>query len=193
MMTSVGKLILSALCFLVALHVSAQGTELSLVNTMNLVANALTSRGVLSWTETLPDIFGASYKMNSSLTEVNADPSACSLSWKSIYTSSSDKLIETYLVRLESVSSTRVQPYAEYRQSESEQKVEVSPEIFVVEIKTEAPLTRNRELYHGNKLKSETKLPSDREARVVFADEQIAKKVADGISQAAKSCAGKTN
>jgi hypothetical protein len=180
--------ILTALWFSLVFHVSGQGTEPTLANTMNFVANALNSRGTISWTEALPDVFGARYTMTSSVSEVKGDSSACSLSWKSVYTSSDDKLVETYLVRLEMVSSARVQLYSEYRQSEANYKLEISPETYIVEMKADAPFARRRELYHKNKLKSETKLPSDREARIVFPDEQTANKVVDAIRQAAKSC-----
>lgn len=180
--------ILTALWLLLVLHVSAQGTKPTLVNTMNSIANALNSRGTVSWTETLPEIFGASYTVTSSLSEVNADSSACSLRWTTVYTSSDDKLVESFLVRLEIVSSARVQSLSEYRQSQAVQKIEVSPEIYVVEMKTDAPLARHREFYHKNKLKQEKELPSDREARIIFADEQAANKVVDGIREAARSC-----
>jgi hypothetical protein len=179
---------LTSLWFLLVLHATAQGTEPTLVNTMNSIANALNSRGTISWTEELTDVFGASYRMTSSLTDVNADSTACSLSWTSVYISSDDKLVENYVVRLAIVSSARVQKYSDFRQSESAYKLAVSPEMYIVEMKTDAPLARHRELYHKNKLKSETKLPSDREARIVFSDQQTANKVADGIRQAAKSC-----
>lgn len=183
-----GLCVLTVSWLLLVQPVLGQGTESTPANTINFIANALNSRGNISWTETMPEVFGASYTMTSSLTAVNADSSACSLSWTSVYTASKDKLIETYLVRFEMVSSVRVQPYSEYMKPEWEQKVEVSPETYVVVMNTDAPLERHRELYHNNKLKPETKLPSDREARIVFADEQTANKVADGIRQAAKSC-----
>lgn len=184
-----GKLgILIAPWCLLVLHVSAQVTEPTLVNTMNLIATSLNSRGTISWTESLPEVFGARYTIRSSLTGVNADSSACSLSWTGVYTASDDKLVETYLVRLETVSSARVQLLSEYRQSQSVQKLEISPEIYVVVMNTEAPLERHRELYHKSKLKPETKLPNDREARIAFSDEQTANKVADGIRQGAQFC-----
>lgn len=183
-----GLCVLTVSWLLLVHPVLGQGTESTLANTMNFIANALNNRGNISWTETMPEVFGASYTITSSLTAVNADSSACSLSWTSVYTSSEDKLVETDLVRLEMVSSVRVQPYSEYRKPEWVQKVEVSPETYVLVMKTDAPLARHRELYHKNKLKSETKLPSDREGTIVFADEQTADKVADGIRQAAKSC-----
>jgi len=84
--------------------------------------------------------------------------------------------------------SVRMQPYSTYLQSQTEYKFEVSPEIYIVEIKTDAPLERQRNFYHKNKLKSEAKPPSDRLARIVFADEQTANKVVDGIHQAANFC-----
>jgi hypothetical protein len=120
---------------------------------MTSIANALNDRGTISWTETLPEIFGASYRITSSLKDVSADSSPCSLKWTSVYTSSDDKLIETYLVRLEMVSSVRVQPLSEYKQSQAVQKLEVSPEFYVLVIKTDAPLESHRELSHKNKLK----------------------------------------
>jgi hypothetical protein len=180
--------ILTVFWFLPVFHVLGQGTDPTLVNTMNFIADALKSRGTISWTEELTDLFGARYTMTNTLSEAKADSSACSLSWTSVYTSSDDKLVETYLVKLDMVSSARAQPYSEYRQSEAEHKVEVSPETYVVEMKTDAPFVRHRELYHKSKLKTETKLPSDREARILFSDEQTANKVVDGIRQAAKSC-----
>jgi len=180
--------ILTALWLLFALRALAQGTEPTLVNTMNSMANALNSRGTISWTETFPGLLGISYTITSNLKEVNADSSACSLRWTSVYTSSDDKLVEAVLVRLEMLSGVRVQPYSEYLQSQTENKFEVSPAIYIVEMKADAPLERHRNLYHKNKLKSDTKPPSALVARIVFTDEQTANKVADGIRQAAKSC-----
>jgi hypothetical protein len=153
---------------------------------MNFIANALNSRGTISWTETIPDVFGASYTMNSSLTDVNADSSACSLKWTSVYTSSDDKLVETYLVNLGTVSSVGVEPYSQYRKSEFQFKFEVSPETYVLVMKTDAPPAGNRELYHKNKSKSKAKLPN--EARLLFLKEQTANTVGDRIRHAAKIC-----
>jgi hypothetical protein len=155
---------------------------------MKFIANTLNGRGTISWKEELPEVFGASYTITSNLRDVNADSSACSLGWTNVYTSSDDRLVETYWVRLELVSSVRVQPYSEYRRSDFQQKVDVSPETYVMAMKADAPLQRQRELFHKNKLKSEPKLPSDREARIVFSDEQTADKIMDSIRQAAKSC-----
>lgn len=126
--------------------------------------------------------------MTSRLKEVGADSSACSLKWTSVYTSSDDKLIETDLVRLEMVSSVRVQRLSEYRQTQVVQKLELSPEFYVLKIETDAPLARNREMCHKNKLKADTKPPSNREAMIVFADVQTANTVVESIRQAAKFC-----
>jgi hypothetical protein len=177
--------------FLLALQVSGQGTEPTLQDTMNLIANTLSGSGTISWTETVPDLFGASYTMNSSLTKVNADSSACSLSWASVYTSSESKVIETYSVNLATVSNVSVQPYSEYRKSDFRVKFEVSPESYVVVMKADAPLAGSRESYRNDKLKSQTKLPKDREARLLLSDEQTANKVGDGIRRVSKVCAAK--
>ena len=88
--------VLTAALFVLSLQVSGQGTEPPLLETMNFIANALNSRGTISWTETIPDVFGASYTINSSLTDVNANPSECSLKWTSVYTSSDDKMVGAY-------------------------------------------------------------------------------------------------
>ena len=178
--------ILTALWLLTALRLLAQGTEL--VNAMNSIANALNSRGTISWTESFPNLVGLSYTITSNLKEVNADSSACSLRWTSVYTSSDDKLVETNLVRLEMLSSVRVRPYSEYLQSQTQNKFDVSREIYIVEMQTDAPLERHRNLYHKNKLKPDSKPPNDRKAGIVFADEQNANKVVDAIRQAAQAC-----
>jgi hypothetical protein len=183
--------VLMAPWFLLALQVSGQGTEPTLQDTMNLIANTLSGSGTISWTETVPDLFGASYTMNSSLTKVNADSSACSLSWASVYTSSESKVIETYSVNLATVSNVSVQPYSEYRKSDFRVKFEVSPESYVVVMKADAPLAGSRESYRNDKLKSQTKLPKDREARLLLSDEQTANKVGDGIRRVSKVCAAK--
>jgi len=153
---------------------------------MDFIANALNSRGTISWTETIPDVFGASYPMNSSLTDVNANPSECSLKWTNVYTSSNDKMVEAYLVNLGTVSNVAVKPYSQYRKSDFQFKFEVSPETYVVVMKTDAPLPGNRESYHKSKLKSKKKLSN--EARLLFSDDQTANTVSDRIRHAAKIC-----
>jgi hypothetical protein len=156
---------------------------------MNSIANALNSRGTISWTEKITDLFDLTEKMSSSLTDINADPSACSLKWTSVYTASDDKVVETFLVKLETVSSVGVTPYSRYMESGGTFKFQVSPETYVVTMKTDAPPAGNKERYHKNKLKSQTKLPN--EARVLFSDEQTANSVGDGIRRAVKTCAAK--
>jgi len=179
--------ILTTALFALSLQLSGQSTEPTLQDTLNFIANALNSRGTVSWTETIPDVFGASYKVNSSLTDVNANPSECSLKWTSVYTTSSDgKMVETYLVHLGSVSNAGVEPSSQYRKSEFQLKFELSPETYVVVMKADATLSGNREVYHNSKLKSKKKLSN--EARLLFLDEQTANTVRDRIRQAAKIC-----
>ena len=178
--------VLTAALFVLSLQVSGQGTEPPLQDTMNFIANALNSRGPISWTETIPDVFGASYTMNSSLTDINANPTECSLKWTSVYTSSDDKMVEPYLVNLGTVSNVVVEPYSEYRKPDFQFKVENSPETFVVVMKTDTPLPGNSESYHKNKLKSKKKLSN--EARLLFSDDQTANTVSDRIRHAAKIC-----
>ena len=178
--------VLTAPLLVLLLQVSGQGTEPTLQDTMNFIANALNSRGTISWTETIPDVFGASYTMNSSLTDVNANPSECSLKWTNVYTSSDDKMVETYLVNLGTVSNVGVEPYSQYRKSDFQFKFEVSPETYVVVMKTDAPLPGNRESYHKSQLKSKKKLSN--EARLLFSDDQTANTVSNRIRHAAKIC-----
>ena len=178
--------VLTAPLFVLVLQISSQGTEPTLQDTMNFIANALNSRGTISWTETIPDVFGASYTMNSSLIDVNANPSECSLKWTSVYTSSDDKMVETYLVNLGTVSNIGVEPYSQYRKSDFQYKFEVSPETYVVVMKTDAPLSGNRDWYHKSKLKSKKNLSN--EARLLFSDDQTANTVSNRIRHAAKIC-----
>jgi len=177
---------LTAALFVLSLQVSGQGTEPPLQDTMNFIANALNSRGTISWTETIPDVFGASYTINSSLTDVTANSSECSLKWISVYTSSDDKMVETYLVNLGTVSHVGVEPYSRYRRSDFQFKFEVSPETYVVVMKTDATLPGNKESYHKSQLKSKKKLSN--EARLLFSDDQTANTVSNRIRHAAKIC-----
>ena len=178
--------VLMAPWFVLLLQVSGQNTELTLQNTMNFIVNALNSRGTISWTQTFPDMFGFSFTVNSSLTDVNSDSSACSLKWTSVYTSSEDRLIESYLVNLGTVSDVTVIPYSKYRKPDFQYELKVSPETYVVLMKTNVPVAGNKELYHKNKLKSKTKLLN--EARLLFSTEQTANTVGDHIRDAAKFC-----
>ncbi len=181
--------VLTALLFVLLLQVSGQAMEPTLQEEMNFIANAFNRRGTISWTETIPDLFGASYKINSSLTDANANPSECSLKWTNVYTLSDnkdDKMVETFLVNLGTVSKVGVESYSQYRKSDFRLKVEILPETYVVVIKTDAPLSGNRESYHKSKLKSKTKLSNV--ARLQFSDDQTANTVSDRIRHAAKIC-----
>ena len=190
MRRTVGSLsIPTALGLFAVLQVAGQGTKPALENTMNQIESAFNSQGTTSWTETIPDLFGATYTMTSSLTEVKADSSACSLSWSSVYTSSDSKVVESYSVNLATVSNVSVQPYSQYRKSDYRLKFEVSPETYVVVVKTDSPIVGKRESYQKNKLKGPTKLPNDRQARVLFSNELTANGAGDGIRQASKICA----
>jgi len=73
--------------------------------------------------------------------------------------------------------------------SDYEWEAEVSPETYLVDIRTTKPIAGQRQLFKKHKLKSETKLTNDREARIQFPDEQAANRVADAIRQAASFCA----
>jgi hypothetical protein len=159
--------VLMILWFVLPLQISGQNTELTLQDTMNFIVNALNSRGTISWTETFEtDMLGFSFTMNSSLSDVNADSPACSLKWTSVYTSSEDRLVESYLVNLGIVSDVSVVPYSKYRKLDYQHKFEVSPETYVLLMRTDVPLAGNKELYHKNKLKSKTKLPNESEAPI---------------------------
>jgi hypothetical protein len=184
-----GSCILGLLTVLLVLQTSGQGTTPTLADTMKLIANAFNSRETISWKETIPDLLGANYTVTSSKpTEVNADPSSCSLAWTSVYTSSDDKLVESFLIKLGTVTSVVVQPYSQYRQSAMQYKFEVSPETYVVLVNTDVPVAGEREQFHKDKLKSKPKPLNDREARVVFADVQTANTVAGSIRRAVEMC-----
>jgi hypothetical protein len=64
-------------------------------------------------------------------------------------------------------------------------KIEVSPDVYVVDMKTEGPLERHRELYHKNKLKSETKPPKRPRSEDHICGGAPAKRVVD-VGQAAQ-------
>jgi len=70
-------------------------------------------------------------------------------------------MVETYLVNFGTVSKVGVEPYSQYRKSDFQFKFEVSPETYVVVMKTDAPLPGNRESYHKSKLKSKKKLSNE--------------------------------
>ena len=180
--------ILLWLTLLLAFHVSAQGTQPTLEPTMTFIANTLNSRGTVSWDTTVADMAGAKYTTTNSLADVNADPSTCSLAWTNIKIESHDKTVDTYLVQLQAVSGVEVKSYSRIMASQSEWKSRVSPETYLVEIKTRTAIHGQRLSYQKDKLKSKASLPNDHEAKIRFADEQTATKVADAIRQAAVLC-----
>jgi hypothetical protein len=184
--------LLTALWLSLQLQGLGQVAEPTLEDNLNFIANTLNSRGNISWTEELPDLFGASYSITNSVSDVKTDATACSVSWTSVLTASNDKVVENYSLRLAMVSGVRVQPYSEYVQAQSVQTVTVSPETYIVLIKTDDPQARHREFYRNNKLKSEpTKPPDVQEARILLADEQAANRIADAIRRSSQLCAAK--
>jgi len=184
--------LVTALWLSLQLQGSGQVAEPTLEDSLNFIANTFNSRGNISWTEELPDLFGASYSITNSVSDVKRDATACSVSWTSVFTSSNDKLVEMSSLRLAMVSGVRVQPTSEYEQAQSVQTVTVSPETYIVLIKTDDSQARHREFYHKNQLKSETTKPPDaHEVRVLLADEQTANRITDAIRRASQLCAAK--
>jgi len=180
--------ILTWLALLLAFHVSAQSTQPTLERAMTFIANTLNSRGTVSWDTTIADMAGAKYTTTNSLADVNADPSTCSLAWTNIKIESHDKTVDTYLVQLQAVSGVDVQSYSRIMASQSEWKSRVSPETYLVEIKTRTAIRGQRLSYQKDKLKTKASLPNNREGKIRFADEQTATRVADAIRQAAGLC-----
>ena len=85
MMRTMGRFgVLVWLTLLPTFHVSAQSTQPKLEDTMRFIANALNGRGIVSWTTTAENLFGAKWTTTNSLAEVNADPATCSLAWTGI-------------------------------------------------------------------------------------------------------------
>ena len=184
--------LLTALWLSVQLQGSGQVAEPTLEDNLNFIANTLNSRRSISWTEELPDLFGASYSITNSVSEVKTDATACSMSWKNVFTSSNDKIVEMYSLRLAMVSGVRVQPTSEYVRAQSVYAVTVSPETYIVLIRTEDSQARHREFYRKNKLMPEpTKPPDAHEAKVLLADEQTANRITDAIRRASQLCAAK--
>jgi hypothetical protein len=180
--------ILMWLALLLAFHVSAQSTQPTLERTMTFIANTLNSRGIVSWTTTIDNMAGAKYTTTNSLAQVNADPSTCSLAWTNIKIESRYKTVDTYLVQLKDVSGIDVQSYSRIMASQSEWKSRVSPETYLVQIKTSTAIRGQRQSYQKDKLKSKASLPNDHVAKIRFADDQTATRVADAIRQAAGLC-----
>ena len=184
--------LVTALWLSLQLQGSGQVAEPTLEYTMNFISNTFNSRGNISWTEELPDLFGASYSITNSVSDVKTDATACSVSWTSVYTASNDKVVEIYSLRLAMVSGVRVQPTSEYVQAQSEHTTTVSPETYIVLITTEDSQARHREFYRKNKLIPEpTKPPDAHEAKVLLADEQTANRITDAIRRASQLCAAK--
>jgi hypothetical protein len=188
MIKASGRLgILAALCFVLVLQASGQDTQPTLENTMNFIASTLNNRGTISW---VTNLNGATFTTTNSLEQINADSSTCSLGWTSVDTESRNKTVQTHSVKLQTVSSVDVQSYSRSKSSR-EWEIRASPEIYLVEMKTNAPIAGHSQSYKKDKSKSHTKLPNDREAKIEFSDEQTANRVAHAIRQAASLC-GKT-
>ncbi len=180
--------ILGWLGLLLALQVSAQSIQPTLEDTMTFIANTLNSRGIVSWTTTDQDLAGAKWTTTSSLEQVNADPSTCSLAWTNTKIQSPDKTVETYLVQLQAVSSVNVQSHSRSNASQNGDKLQFSPDTYLLQIRTTTAISGHRQSYKKDKLKSTANLPNDHAAEIQFADELTATRVADAIHRAAGLC-----
>ena len=181
--------ILVWLALFLALHVSAQDMQPTLEDTMTFIANTLNSRGNVSWTTTDQDLLGAKWTTTTSLAQVNADPSACSLAWTSIKIQYPVKTVETYLVQLRGVSGVTVQSHSRSNAAQKGgDKLRFSPDTYLLQIKTTTAISGHSQSYKQDKLKSTAKLPHDHAAEIPFADEQAATRVADAIRRAAGLC-----
>ncbi len=180
--------ILVSIALLLALQASAQSVQPTLEDTMTFITNTLNSRGIVSWTTTDQDLAGAKWTTTSSLAQVNADPSTCSLSWTNIKIQAPDKTVETYLVPLHAVSGVNVQSHSRSNASQSGDKLQFSPDTYLVQIRTTTAISGRLQSYKKEKLKSTANLPNDHAAEVQFADEQTATRVADAIRRAAGLC-----
>jgi hypothetical protein len=181
--------ILMLLPLLLAFHVSAQDIQPTLEETTTFISNTLNSRGIVSWTTTAVNMAGAKWTTTNSLEQVNADPSTCSLGWTNSKIESHNRTVDTYLLRSQAVSRVDVKSYSKKVASQkSEWKLELSPDTYLVQIRTTAAIRGYRQSYYKDKLKSKASLPNDHEANIQFADEQTATRVADAIRQAAGLC-----
>ena len=135
------------LLLLLPFHVSAQSTQPTLKGTMTFIANTLNSRGSVSWTTHIDDMWGAKFMTTNSLALVKADPSTCSLAWTNIEIDSHHKTVDAYLVQLQVVSAVNLQPYSRNLASQSEWEHRVSPETYLVQITTNTAIRGQRELY----------------------------------------------
>ena len=180
--------ILVSIALLLALQVSAQSVKPTLEDTMTFITNTLNSRGIVSWTTTDQDLAGAKWTTTSSLAQVNADPSTCSLAWTNTKIQSPDKTVETYLVQLQAVSGVNVQSHSRSNALQNGDKLQFSPDTYLVQIRTTTAISGHLQSYKKEKLKSTANLPNDHAAEVQFADEQTATRVADAIRRAAGLC-----
>lgn len=180
--------ILAWSALLLVLQVSAQSVQPTLEDTMTFIANKLNSRGIVAWTTTDQDLVGAKWTTTSSLTQVNADPSTCSLAWTNIKTQSPDETAETYLLQLQAVSSVNVQSHSRSNASQKGDRLRFSPDTYLVQIRTTKAISGHVQSYKKDKLKSTANLPNDHAAEIQFADEQTATRVADAIRRAAGLC-----
>ena len=180
--------ILVSIALLLALQVSAQSVQPTLEDTMTFITNTLNSRGIVSWTTTDQDLAGAKWTTTSSLAQVNADPSTCTLAWTNTKVQSSDKTVETYLVQLQAVSGVNVQSHSRSNALQNGDKLQFSPDTYLVQIRTTTAISGHLQSYKKEKLKSTANLPNDHAAQVQFADEQTATRVADAIRLAAGLC-----
>ena len=180
--------ILVWLALLLALQVSAQSIQPTLEDTMTFIANTLNSRGIVSWTTTDQDLLGAKWTTTSSLAQVNADPSACSLAWTNTKIQSPDKTVKTYLVQLQAVSGVNVQSHSRSNALQNGDKLQFSPDTYLLQIRTTTAISGHRQSYKKDKLTSTANLPNDHAAEIQFADEQTATRVADAIRRAAGLC-----
>ena len=180
--------ILVWLALLLALQVSAQSVQPTLEDTMTFITSTLNSRGIVSWTTTDQDLAGAKWTTTSSLAQVNADPSTCSLAWTNIKIQSPDKTVETYLVQLQTVSDVNVQSHSRSSASQSGDKLQFSPDTYLILIRTTTAISGHLQSYKKDKLKSTANLPNDHAAEIQFPDEQTAARVADAIRRAAGLC-----
>ena len=180
--------ILVSLALLFALQVSAQSIQPTLEDTMTFIANTLNTRGIVSWTTTDQDLAGAKWTTITSLAQVNADPSTCSLAWTNTKIQSPDKTVETYLVQLQAVSGVNVQSHSRSNASQNGDKLQFSPDTYLLQIRTTTAISGRRQSYKKDKLKSTANLPNDHAAEIQFADERTATRVADAIRRAAGLC-----
>ena len=184
-----GVLVLGlVLCSLLLVTLRAQSPQSPLDEAMKSITNDLTSRGNVSWTTTANGMLGAKWKTTSSLEQINADPSSCSLAWTSVEEAESEETArETHTVPLQAVLSIQVLPYSRSNPYDPEWKLEFSPETYLVGMIT-GKVAGRRQLFKKGRLKSDTELPNNHKASIRFLEERTATRVADEIRRAASLC-----